>query len=104
MYVEPLWFQNNNDTDRGIKYTCPKCGKFMRPLTPEDVKEKEEEGRGPLLPDDIAMTERVKELLAAELSTPTCQGSVSARPRENDLFSGVIHFTAGITSEIPYNT
>ena len=76
----------------------------MKPLTPEYVKEKEEEGRGLLLPDDIAMTERVKEMLAEELSTPTCQGSLSSRPRENDLFSGVIHSTAGITSEIPYNT
>jgi len=41
----------------------------MRSLTLEDVREKEEEGRGPLLPDDVAMTERVKELLAEELST-----------------------------------
>jgi len=55
--------------DGRISYRCLECGKFMRPLTPEDVKEKEEEGRGPLLPDDIAMTEQVKELLAEELST-----------------------------------
>ncbi len=39
----------------------PRMWKFMKPLTPEDVKEKEEEAKGPLLPDDIAMTERVKE-------------------------------------------
>ena len=37
-----------HETDRGIRYRCPECGRFMRPLTPEDVKEKEEEGR-PLL-------------------------------------------------------
>ena len=34
------------ETDRGVRYTCPKCGRFMRPLTLEDVKEKEERGRG----------------------------------------------------------
>lgn len=120
------------ETDKGLGYKCPQYGKFMRPLTPEDVKEieedgekapledpkegarrmlirgkhtieeimsemdlskpvvtglkgalakkgelpsqrereeRKEEGRGPLLPDGIAMIERVKELLSAELST-----------------------------------
>jgi len=48
--VVPVKFE----TDRGIRYRCPKRRRFMNPLTLEDVREKEEEGRGPLLPDDIA--------------------------------------------------
>jgi len=35
-----------HETDRGIRYKCPKCVRFMRPLTLEDIREKEEEGRG----------------------------------------------------------
>jgi len=32
------------ETERGIRYRCPKCTRFMRPLTPEDVKGIEEGG------------------------------------------------------------
>jgi len=35
------------ETERGIRYKCPKCTRFMRPLTLEDVREKEE-GEVPL--------------------------------------------------------
>ena len=35
-----------HETDRGIRYKCPKYGRFMKPLTQEDIREKEEEGRG----------------------------------------------------------
>ena len=28
-----------HDTSRGVRYRCPECGKFMKPLTPEDGEE-----------------------------------------------------------------
>jgi len=34
----------------GKVYRCPKCGKFMKPQTPEQVEERKEEARGPLPP------------------------------------------------------
>jgi len=56
-------------TDRGLRYRCPKCGKFMKPLTPEEVKERREEEKGPLPPLQVLVLERVKELLVKELPT-----------------------------------
>jgi DNA-directed RNA polymerase subunit RPC12/RpoP len=34
------------ETDRGLRHKCPECRRFMNPLTPEDVREKEEGGGG----------------------------------------------------------
>jgi len=115
-----------HDTNRGVRYRCPECKKFMRPLPLEDVEEvplevsetpkevarrmliegkhtieeimaetdlsqhvvgglkgtlakkgelpsqRKKEGekeKEPLLPDDVAMTNRVKEMLAEDLPT-----------------------------------
>jgi len=52
-------------TPTGIRYKCPECKKFMKPLTKEEVKKEEE--RGPLPPTEVEMTDRVKEILAKEL-------------------------------------
>jgi len=30
-------------TDRGVRYRCPSCGKFMKPLAEKGVEEREEE-------------------------------------------------------------
>ena len=40
-----------HETERGFRYKCPQCRRFTRSLTPEKAKEKEEEGRRPLLRD-----------------------------------------------------
>jgi len=55
------------ETERGIRYRCPKCTRFMRSLTPEEVREKEEgEGRG--YEDPYAqMIERMADKLLKEL-------------------------------------
>jgi len=56
-----------HETERGKRYRCPECGKFMKPLTPEEAKERKEEEKGPLPPPEVILTERVKELLTMEL-------------------------------------
>ena len=56
------------ETPTGTRYKCPECKKFMKPLTPEEAAEREEAKRGPLPPTEVEMTERVKELLAKNLS------------------------------------
>ena len=50
----------------GLKGTLAKKGELPSQREREEGKE---ERRGPLLPDGVAMTERVKEMLAEELST-----------------------------------
>jgi len=55
------------ETERGKRYRCPECGKFMKPLTKEEVAKRKEEERGPLPPPEVSLTERVKELLVNEL-------------------------------------
>ncbi|TRZ51728.1 MAG: hypothetical protein D4S01_04245 [Dehalococcoidia bacterium] len=57
----------DHDTPTGKVYRCPKCGKFMKLETPEQIKEKREEAREPLPPPEIMLTDRVKELLAENL-------------------------------------
>jgi len=54
-------------TDKGVRYRCPSCGKFMKPLTPEDLEDREEESREPLPPPQVLATQRVKEILVKEL-------------------------------------
>ena len=55
------------ETPSGVRYKCPKCKKFMKPLTPPEVAEREEEAKGPLPPLEVLVTGRVKELLVKEL-------------------------------------
>jgi len=49
--------------DGRISYRCPECGKFMKPLTPEDVKEKEEEEGGYADPYDQMIKKMADKLL-----------------------------------------
>ena len=51
----------------GKTFRCPKCGKFMKLETSEEVKERRDEERGPLPPPEVLATERVKEILVKEL-------------------------------------
>ncbi|TSA56163.1 hypothetical protein D4R42_04060 [bacterium] len=53
-------------TARGIRYQCPECKKFMKPLTPEDVEQREA-AETKIAPLEIEMTTRVKELLQLHL-------------------------------------
>jgi len=59
------------ETDRGLRHKCPECGKFMKPLTPEDVKEKEEgEGTGYEDPYDQMIERMANKLLKELIKTP----------------------------------
>ena len=54
-------------TPTGIRYKCPECKKFMKRLTPGQVKERKEAATSPLPPPEVLATRRVKELLVKEL-------------------------------------
>jgi len=55
-------------TDRGIRYQCPKCKKFMKPLTPEDLEERGLEYKG-IAPSGVEARKFVVEELLARLDT-----------------------------------
>jgi len=55
------------ETPSGVTNRCPQCGKFMKPLTPEEAAKRKEEERGPLPPPGVLVTERVNEILVKEL-------------------------------------
>jgi len=56
-----------HDTPTGKVNRCPNCGKFMKLETPEEVRERQKEEKGPLPPPEIMLTDRVKELLSENL-------------------------------------
>lgn len=53
-------------TARGTRHQCPECKKFMKPLTPEDVEQRQA-AETKIAPLEIEMTTRVKELLQLHL-------------------------------------
>jgi len=53
-------------TKKGIRYHCPECKKFMKPLNPDDLEQQQAEEKK-IAPLEIEMTQRVKELLAVHL-------------------------------------
>lgn len=53
------------ETPTGIRYKCPTCKRFMKPVT--DAEKRREEETGPLPPVEVLVTERLKELLVTEL-------------------------------------
>jgi len=55
-------------TDRGIRYQCPKCKKFMKPLTKEDLEERGVEYKG-IAPSGVEARKFVVEELLARLDT-----------------------------------
>ena len=61
------------ETPSGVSNRCPECGKFMKPLTPEEVakrREAEREGRGYEDPYDQMVNEMAKKLHRELLKTP----------------------------------
>jgi len=52
----------SHETERGLRYQCPECKKFMKPLTREEAKKLEVEERG-LPPSDV----EARKLVAKEL-------------------------------------
>jgi len=53
-------------TARGVRHQCPECKKFMKPLTPEEVEQRQAM-EIKIAPLEIEMTTRVKELLKIHL-------------------------------------
>jgi len=53
-------------TPTGTRYKCPECKKFTKPLSPQDVEEREA-ADAKIAPLEIEMTNRVKELLNKQL-------------------------------------
>lgn len=55
------------DTDKGIRYQCPECKRFFKPLTREEAEKKKGEETPPLAPPEVELTDRVKILLTEYL-------------------------------------
>ena len=61
------------ETPSGVSNRCPECGKFMKPLTPEEVakrREAEREGRGYEDPYDQMVNEMAQKLYRELVKTP----------------------------------
>lgn len=54
------------ETPTGWRYKCPECKKFMKPLSPKDVKERAA-ADAKIAPIEVEMMNRVKELLKKHL-------------------------------------